>query len=84
MKSRIWAAREGAGAHGSEKHREERGRARGAGPIGTNEGGIRALLVLTAVLLVAAVRTIFKPVALEAADDAVDAAGTREERRAAF
>ena len=42
------------------------------------------LLVLTAVLFVAAIRTVLEPVALEAANDAVDAAGTREEGRAAF
>lgn len=39
---------------------------------------------LTAVLLVAAIRTVLKAVAAEAADDAVDAAGTREEGRATF
>lgn len=56
---------------GSGAHHEEQGRG-------------QALLVLTAVLLVAAVGTVLEPVALEAADDAVDAAGAREERRAAF
>lgn len=39
---------------------------------------------LTAVLLVAAVGTVLEPVTPEAADDAVDAAGTGEERGAAF
>lgn len=56
---------------GSGAHHEEQGRG-------------QALLVLTAVLLVAAIGTVLEPVALEAADDAVDAAGAREERRAAF
>lgn len=39
---------------------------------------------LTAVLFVAAVGTVLEPVTPEAADDAVDAAGTGEEGRAAF
>ena len=43
-----------------------------------------ALPALTTVLLITAVGTVLEAVALEAANDAVDAAGTREERRAAF
>lgn len=39
---------------------------------------------LTTVLFIAAVGTVLKAVAPEAADDAVDAAGTGEEGRAAF
>lgn len=39
---------------------------------------------LTAVLLVTAIRTVLKSIAAEAADDAVDAAGTGEEGRATF
>lgn len=45
------------------------------------DGGSPAL---TAVLFVAAVWTVLKPVTPEAADDAVDAAGAWEEGRAAF
>lgn len=56
----------------------------GSGPHHEEQGRGQVLLVLTAVLLVAAVGTVLEPVALEAADDAVDAAGAREERRAAF
>lgn len=39
---------------------------------------------LTAVLLVAAIRTVLKSIAAEAADDAVDAAGTGEKGWATF
>lgn len=39
---------------------------------------------LTAVLLVAPIRTVLKAIAAEAANDAVDAAGTREEGWATF
>lgn len=39
---------------------------------------------LTAVLFIAAIWTVLKPVTPEAADDAVDAAGTWEEGRATF
>lgn len=46
--------------------------------------GAGCTLELTAVLLVTAVRTILKPITPEAANDAVDAAGTGEERGAAF
>lgn len=53
---------------------------------GWKERGVaaRELPTLTTVLFIAAIRTVLKPVAAEAADDAVDAAGAGEERRAAL
>lgn len=60
-----------------------RGQPGGGGrPEGT--GCTRVSPALTAILLVAAVRTVLEPVTAEAADDAVDAAGAGEERGAAL
>lgn len=77
----MWVTAGEAQASGCEKHRKESQTAQQAEE---SKGPHAHAPELTAVLLVAAVRTVLKAVAAEAADDAVDAAGTREEGRATF
>lgn len=67
----------GAQASGWALHRKQ-------SPDRQKSAEIETSPVLTAVLLIAAIRAVLKAIAAEAADDAVDAAGTGEEGRATF